>query len=73
MCRADHPLNHLLPSPLRGVTAYIPEDIHTSYLIILVTYINTPLSLVLFMSLCSLYMLTSLVFVCIIVCFSLFL
>jgi len=46
------------------VTLYIPEDTRTSYLIILVTYINAPLSLVLFMSLYSLYMLTILVFAC---------
>ena len=45
------------------VTLYVPEDTHISYLIILVTYINAPLSLVLFMSLYSVYILTTPVFV----------
>jgi len=42
-------------------------DTHTSYLIMLVTYINAPLSIVLFMSLYRLYMLTTLVFACLVV------
>ena len=50
-----------------SATLCVPDNTHTSYLIILVTCINAPLSLVLFMSLYSLYMLTTLVFACFIV------
>jgi len=47
------------PCVFSGETLYVPDSTHTSYLIIRVTYINTPLSLVLIMSLHSLHMLTT--------------
>jgi len=53
------------------VTVYVPEDTHTSYLIILVTYINASLSLVLFVRLYSLFVHVNYSDVCMLYCFCL--